>query len=147
MQGMHALDAQSDIQLSALHCNALMTAEPIPLRCLPQWLWSTQWCWYLCAPVCPEGSLTHPPHPLTDSCHLQHLEGLPGITGGERSAEEALVGAGINPGTAFPALEVLDLSDCGVRSPLTVDPLRVLPRLRRLLLAGNPLAAAAIQVG
>jgi hypothetical protein len=91
------------------------------------------------------------PHPhLTASFHhhrLQHLEGLPGITGGERSAEEALVGAGINPGTAFPALEVLDLSDCGVRSALTVDPLRSLPRLRRLLLAGNPLAHAAIQVG
>ncbi len=46
---------------------------------------------------------------------------------------------------AFPALRALDLSSCAIADAFLVEPLRALPCLARLLLAGNPLAVATMQ--
>lgn len=40
---------------------------------------------------------------------------------------------------------MLDLRECAISSQAAVEPLRALPALTRLLLAGNPLAAAGLQ--
>lgn len=83
----------------------------------------------------------YPSHPI-----LAPVSFLP-HAGKERSFAEALACAGLDPDRAMPCLALLDLTDNRICHAAVVNPLRALPQLQRLLLAGNPLAAAALQVG
>ncbi|KAL6761052.1 hypothetical protein V8C86DRAFT_967616 [Haematococcus lacustris] len=117
----HTLGPFSALELLKLSDNLLTGASLVPLAALPR-LTSL--------------SLSRNPG----------LEGLEGVSGKEDSAKDALRGAGLCPDSSFPALKTLDLSHCHVHALISVEPLRWLPCLRQLLLAGNPLAQTALQV-
>uniref|UniRef100_A0A7S3QSP4 Uncharacterized protein n=1 Tax=Dunaliella tertiolecta TaxID=3047 RepID=A0A7S3QSP4_DUNTE len=74
-----------------------------------------------------------------------HMDGIMGVDGREGSLQEALALANLDVRTAFKSLQTLDLTRNKVRSEDAIKPLQLLPCLKSVILAGNPLAVKQVQ--